>query len=104
MRDRWQTVSNLWEANRAAANRIDLVQQLDYYGKLLSQLEWQHNKVHRPLRIVQTEAGQPTAALISADTAIVDSTLYWITCKDIKDINEAYYLPVFPIWLKQVMR
>ena len=50
MRDRWQTVSNLWEANRAAANRIDLVQQLDYYGKLLSQLEWQHNKVYRPLR------------------------------------------------------
>ena len=40
MRDRWRVVSNLWEANRAAATKMNLLEQLDYYGKLSSQLEW----------------------------------------------------------------
>ena len=38
MRDRWQTVSHLWEDNKTAANKLDLLGQLDYYGKLSSQL------------------------------------------------------------------
>ena len=40
MRDRWQKVSRLWEENKAPANKLDLVEQLDYYGKLSAQLEW----------------------------------------------------------------
>ena len=36
MRSRWQTVSSLWQKNRAAANKMDLLGQLDYYGKLSS--------------------------------------------------------------------
>ena len=89
MRDRWRTVSDVWETNRTATNKMNLVQQLDYYGKLSSQLEWRRNPGNRPFRVFQTEAGQPTAALVRADAAIVDSTLYWIACKDIK---EAHYL------------
>ena len=87
MRDRWRTISRLWDENKKAANRMNLSEQLDYYGKLSSQLEWKRDSSIRSFRIVHTEAGQPTAALISGDDAIVDSTLYWITCKDLKEAN-----------------
>ena len=40
MRGRWQTVSGLWEENKARANRLNLLGQLDYIHKLSSQLEW----------------------------------------------------------------
>ena len=44
MRERWQTVSRLWEDNKALANNLNLLGQLDYLRKLSSQLEWQQNK------------------------------------------------------------
>ena len=50
MRDRWRAVNNLWEANRAAATKMDLLGQLDYYGKLSSQLEWRHEPGDRQIR------------------------------------------------------
>ena len=40
MRERWQTVSRLWEENKALANNLNLLSQLDYMGKLSSQLKW----------------------------------------------------------------
>ena len=89
MRDRWQTVSNLWEANRAAATKMDLLGQLDYYGKLSSQLEWRHEPGGRQIRIVYGGWGAPTAALLHEDDAIVDYKLFWVTCRD---AQEAYYL------------
>ena len=89
MRGRWQTISRLWEENKARATKLNLLRQLDYYGKLSSQLDWQHDDGGRPIRILQSEAGQPTAALIRGDAELVDETLYWITCKD---TAEAYYL------------
>ena len=89
MRDRWQTVSNLWEANRAAATKMDLLGQLDYYGKLSSQLEWRHEPGDRQIRIVYGGWGAPTAALLHEDDAIVDYKLFWVTCRD---AQEAYYL------------
>ena len=63
MRGRWQTVKQFWEDNKARANKLSLVGQLDYYGKLSSQLEWQHNVGNRTIRIIYTSAGTPTAAL-----------------------------------------
>ncbi len=89
MRERWQIISDLWEQHRARANKLNLLGQLDYLHKLSSQLEWQRNPDERPVRVVQTEAGQPTAALLPHNHALVDSTLYWITCKN---VQEAYYL------------
>ena len=89
MRDRWRTVSGLWEEHKAAATKLNLVGQVDYYGKLSSQLEWQRSPGDRTARVVYTEAGQPTAALIHDSYIVVDSTLYWVSCKD---KNEAYYL------------
>ena len=89
MRDRWSTVSSLWEHNKSAATKLDLLGQLDYYGKLSAQLAWQENSGDRPVRIVYTEAGMPTAALLSQYSQLVDSTLYWVICKC---LEEAYYL------------
>ena len=76
------------EENRAAANKLDLLGQLDYYGKLSAQLEWQRNPGDRPVRVVYNQSGAPTAALVN-DYAIMDKKLYWVTCQSLK---EAHYL------------
>ena len=89
MRERWRTTSGLWEKNRAKANKLNLLGQLDYYGKLSAQLAWQRNPGDRPVRVVYTSAGQPTAALLHDDDSIVDYKLFWIACKD---AQEAHYL------------
>ena len=89
MRERWQTVSRLWEGNKALANNLNLLSQLDYMGKLSSQLEWQQDSGTRPIRLVYASSGTPTAALVADDGVLVDYTLFWIACKD---INEANYL------------
>ena len=89
MRGRWQTVSGLWEENKARANRLNLLGQLDYIRKLSSQLSWQQNPDNRPFRVVYNQSGTPTAAIVHDDSAMVDYTLYWITCKG---EDEAYYL------------
>ena len=87
MRNRWRIASDLWETNRSAANKMDLLGQLDYYGKLSSQLEWQRDKSNRPVRVVYTSAGQPTASLVQDDAVVVDYKLFWIVCKDMSEAN-----------------
>ena len=87
MRERWRTVSRLWEDNKASANRLNLLGQLDYMGKLSSQLDWQGNHEGRPVRLVYTTSGQPTAAVLSDDTCLAESVLYWVTCKDTEEAN-----------------
>ena len=89
MRGRWQTISNLWEENKARANKLTLLEQLNYYGKLSSQLTWQSDKGTRPVRLIYNQSGTPTAALLEDDNPLVDYTLYWITCKS---TGEAHYL------------
>ena len=87
MRDRWQTVSRLWEENKAAANKLNLMEQLDYYGKLSAQLAWQRNDQGRPVRVVYGGYGVPTAALLHDADAIVDYKLFWTTCRDLQEAN-----------------
>ena len=89
MRERWRTVSQMWEDNKALKNKLSLLAQLDYYGKLSSQLEWQRHRSARPIRIVYTSSGEPTAALLNDDNALVENVLYWIACRN---IQEAHYL------------
>ncbi len=89
MRNRWQTISRLWEENKAAANRLQLLGRLDYQRGLSSQLEWQRNPGDRPVRVVYTTSGTPTATLLGDNEAIVDTALYWITCNS---TQEAHYL------------
>ena len=87
MRDRWRIVSSVWNENRAAANRMNLLGQLDYYGKLSSQLEWRQAPRDRPVRVAYNQSGAPTAALIRGNESLVDYTLFWITCSDIQEAN-----------------
>ncbi len=89
MRDRWRTITRLWEKNKSAANKLDLLGQLDYFGKLSSQLEWQGDTGTRNIRVLYNGSGAPTAALLEGDNTLVDYTLFWITCKE---LGEAHYL------------
>ena len=89
MRERWRTTSDLWEENKEPHNKLDLLANLDHYGKLSSQLEWQRDRGARPVRVVYTRSGIPTAALLLDDRILVDTTAYWIACKDLR---EAQYL------------
>ena len=87
MRNRWRVVSQLWAENRAAANKMNLLGQLDYYGKLSSQLEWQQDPGGRPLRVAYNQSGAPTATLIQGKESLVDYTLFWIACSDMEEAN-----------------
>ena len=89
MRGRWQTINGLWEENKTRVNKLNLLQQLNYMSKLTSQLSWQKNPDDRPVRVVYNQSGTPTASIVHDDSAVVDYTLFWITCKN---ENEAYYL------------
>ena len=108
MRERWKTVSRLWEDNKALANKLNLLGQLDYYGKLSAQLDWQRNSRGRSIRVVYNQSGAPTAALLEDDSTLVDYTLFWITCKDSQEANyllaiinsQALYEEVSPMMAK----
>ena len=76
-----------WEDNKAAASKLNLFGQVDYLGKLSSQLTWQHNTSKRSVRIVYTQNGTPTASLIETDDTLIDYKLFWVTCKDISEAN-----------------
>lgn len=89
MRHRWRTVSNLWEQNKTASNKLSLLGRLDYHRGLSAQLDWRQDPAHRLVRVVYTQAGQPTAVLLEDQEAIVDTRLYWVTCRS---IDEAFYL------------
>ena len=89
MRDRWQTVSHLWETHKRPVNRLNLLGRLDFHRELSSQLEWSRNPGERPVRVVYSGWGTPTAALLHDDDAIVDYKLFWVICRD---AQEAYYL------------
>ena len=87
MRERWQTVSGLWESNKALVNTLNLLGQIDYLHKLTSQLEWQNNPDEGQMRVVYTKSGEPTAALLQDRGALVDHLLYWIPCRTMDEAN-----------------
>lgn len=89
MRERWQTISRMWEENKERANKLSILERLDYHRELSSQLLWQQKTSDRPIRLVYTKSGAPTAALIDDDDIIIDHLLFWITCKN---VGEAHYL------------
>ncbi len=87
MRERWRTVSRLWEDNKAPANKMNLLAQLDYMSKLSSQLTRQSNPDSGRVRVLYNQSGAPTATLLEDTTALVDYTLYQIPCQDIREAN-----------------
>ena len=89
MRERWQSVSRMWDDNKSQANKLTALGRLNYNRGLSEQLAWQRNSGQRAVRILYSKAGQPTAAILTDDQAMVDYTTYWVTCRD---MQEAYYL------------
>ena len=87
MRERWQTVNAFWETNKAPANQLNLLGQIDYLHKLSSQLEWQQDSRRRPIRVAYASSGTPTAAVIVNDESLVDYTLFWIVCRGIEEAS-----------------
>ena len=87
MRGRWRTVNRFWEDNKAPANKLNFLEQLDYMSKLSSQLTRQANPDNGRVRVLYNQSGTPTATLLEDPAALVDYTLYWITCQDIREAN-----------------
>ncbi|MCY3881742.1 MAG: N-6 DNA methylase [Chloroflexi bacterium] len=90
MRERWRTVSRLWDDHKQAVNQLTLLGQLDYRRKLSRQLTWRAAADDGACRIVYTKSGRPTAARLRDRDAIVDHTLYWMPCGS--DQEAAYLL------------
>ena len=89
MRERWATISHLWDDKKRPANKLNLLKRLDYHRELSSQLEWQSNHEGRPVRLIYTSSGEPTAAILHDDSNLVENVLFWVPCKD---TSEAHYL------------
>ena len=89
MRARWEKMERLWDANKGKSDTKSLTQNLNWLHKLTSQLDYLHDPSDRPVRIAYTTSGRPTAALIASSEAIVDTTLYQVSCAS---TDEAYYL------------
>ena len=87
MRDRWRTVNRLWEDHKSPVNKLNLWRQLDYFGKLSAQLDWFREPKDRPIRILYTKSGTPTAAILADESALVGYTSYWVSCRDLEEAN-----------------
>ena len=89
MRERWRTVSRLWETNKLAANKLSLLSRLDYHGELTAQIEWQQDNGKMPVRVIYAASGVPTAAIIDDEASLIDYTGFWVACFN---HDEASYL------------
>ena len=89
MQYRWREVNQIWNENKTVANRLTLLERIDYFGNLTAQFEWRRDHGDRPVRVVYSGAGIPTAAIVHDIDALVESKLYWISCKT---SDEAHYL------------
>ena len=89
IQNRWKLMSSLWDANKGKNDKKSLYQRLNYNNILTTQLGWMRNNRDRPVRIAYSAHGEPTAALICDDKAVLDEMLYQVTCLN---LDEAYYL------------
>ena len=87
MRTRWQSVSQFWDNNKAPATRLDLLGQLDYLHKLSAQIMVPDDGKGKQVRLIYTSAGQPTAAVVDDEAAVIDYKLFWMICKHYSEAN-----------------
>ena len=91
MQRRWDNAAEMFRD--AHKNQVikDLYSNLDHLSKLTSQLRYLRRTIDGDdcVRVAYTQSGQPTAATIRDNRAIVDRTLYQTVCKS---HDEAHYL------------
>jgi len=80
---RWQVMTDAWDSNKAAANKLPLESRIDYRLELTSQIP------SAKTRLVYAGSGRPTAAVLRKSNALIDYTLFWIKCRS---EGEAHYL------------
>ena len=83
MQRRWNNAAEMFrEAHKNQAIK-DLYSNLNHLNKLTSQLEYLQGAItgDGTVRVAYTESGQPTAAIIRDNHAIVDRTLYKTVCQ-----------------------
>ena len=86
MRRRWRLVSELWDEHKRVGNKLTLIENLDYMGKLSYQ---RSSKQDSPLRLLYATSGRATAAILNDRYATIDHTAYWIS---VNSHDEAIYL------------
>ena len=85
MQQRWSQINQVWDENKTPANRLKLLERLDYFGNLASQFQWKTRNDARPIRLVYASAGVPTAAILSGESTIVDYKLFWVPCASVEE-------------------
>ena len=91
MQRRWTNAAEMFrEAHKTQAIK-DLYSNLNHLNKLTSQLEYLQNLIadNRTVRVAYTTNGEPTAAIIQDNHAIVDHVLFQTICHS---GPEAYYV------------
>ena len=91
MRRRWANATEMYSEAHQQRVIKELYDRLNYQKILTSQLEYLQGAIakNETVRIVYTESGQPTAAIVRDNRAIVDRTLYQTVCQS---ENEARYV------------
>ena len=80
---RWSAIDEIWESHKSTHNKLGLLEQLDYMGKLARQLDL------APVRLLYPQSGRATATVCEDPEAVIDYTLFWIKCAS---TAEAHYL------------
>ncbi len=89
MRDRWEIMEELWDANKKPTDRKTLFENLNWLNKLTAQLSALRGMPPGAVRVAYAASGRPTAAIIADGKALADTNLYQIICRD---ADEAHYL------------
>ncbi len=91
MQRRWENAVGMFQIAHEGQHITDLFKNLNNLNKLTSQLEYLQDAItgNGKLRIAYTTSGEPTAAIISDNHAVLDTRLYQTIC-DSED--EACYL------------
>ena len=75
MRRRWRIINEVWDAQKGSNNKLSLLENLDYMGKLSGQLP---RSLGAPVRVAYSAGGRPTASVVASQDAIIDCSLYWM--------------------------
>ena len=91
MQRRWNNAAEMYREAHQQRVIKELYDRLNYQKILTNQLEYLQGAIakNETVRIVYTESGQPTAAIIRDNRAIVDRTLYQTVCQS---EDEARYI------------